>query len=73
MTTCCAICRCDRDLQSTIDPELIAKARDEDPESAEAEWSGGWRRDIAAFLSRRATSMLRLIMIDRWSCRRAMG
>ena len=37
----------------TIDPELIAKARDEDVESSEAEWSGGWRRDIAAFLSDR--------------------
>lgn len=35
----------------TIDPELIAKAREEDVESSEAEWSGGWRRDIAAFLS----------------------
>ena len=31
-----------------IDPAVIAKARDEDPEAAEAEWSGGWRRDIAA-------------------------
>ena len=35
----------------TIDPALIAKARAEDPEAAEAEWDGGFRRDIAAFLS----------------------
>lgn len=35
----------------TIDSALIAKARDEDPESSEAEWDGGWRRDISAFLS----------------------
>lgn len=35
----------------TIDPALIAKAREEDPESAEAEWGGGFRRDLAAFLS----------------------
>jgi hypothetical protein len=35
----------------TIDPALIAKAREEDPESAEAEWGGGFRRDISAFLS----------------------
>jgi hypothetical protein len=35
----------------TIDPALIAKARQEDPEAAEAEWGGGWRRDIAAFLN----------------------
>jgi hypothetical protein len=34
-----------------IDAELIDKAREQDPESAEAEWNGGWRRDIAAFLS----------------------
>jgi hypothetical protein len=34
-----------------IDPALIAKAREEDPESAEAEWDGGFRRDISAFLS----------------------
>jgi hypothetical protein len=37
----------------TIDPALIAKARQEDPEAAEAEWDGGFRRDIAAFLSDR--------------------
>ena len=37
----------------TIDPALIAKARAEDPEAAEAEWDGGFRRDIAAFLSDR--------------------
>ena len=37
----------------TIDPLLIAKAREQDPESAEAEWDGGFRRDIAAFLSDR--------------------
>lgn len=35
----------------TIDPALIAKAREQDPESAEAEWDGGFRRDLAAFLS----------------------
>ena len=35
----------------TIDLALIDKAREEDPESAEAEWDGGFRRDIAAFLS----------------------
>ena len=35
----------------TIDPALIAKAREEDPEAAEAEWDGGFRRDLAAFLS----------------------
>ena len=35
----------------TLDPALINKARDEDPEASEAEWGGGWRRDIAAFLS----------------------
>jgi hypothetical protein len=37
----------------TIDPALIAKARAQDPEAAEAEWDGGFRRDIAAFLSDR--------------------
>ena len=37
----------------TIDPALIAKAREQDPEAAEAEWDGGFRRDIAAFLSDR--------------------
>jgi hypothetical protein len=36
-----------------IDPALIAKAREQDPEAAEAEWDGGFRRDIAAFLSDR--------------------
>jgi hypothetical protein len=36
---------------TTINPELIAKAREEDAESAEAEWDGGFRREIAAFLS----------------------
>ena len=30
---------------------LINKAREEDPEAAEAEWDGGFRRDIAAFLT----------------------
>jgi hypothetical protein len=37
----------------TIDPALIAKAREQDPEAAEAEWGGGFRRDISAFLSER--------------------
>jgi hypothetical protein len=36
-----------------IDPALIAKAREQDPEAAEAEWGGGFRRDLAAFLSDR--------------------
>ena len=35
----------------TIDVAAIAKAREQDPESAAAEWDGGYRRDIAAFLS----------------------
>ena len=34
-----------------IDVAAIAKAREQDPESAAAEWDGGYRRDIAAFLS----------------------
>ena len=34
-----------------IDVAAIAKAREQDPESAAAEWDGGFRRDIAAFLS----------------------
>jgi hypothetical protein len=34
-----------------IDRAAIDKARGADPESAEAEWGGGFRRDIAAFLS----------------------
>jgi hypothetical protein len=35
----------------SIDHDAIAKAREQDPESAEAEWGGGYRRDIAAFLN----------------------
>jgi hypothetical protein len=35
----------------TIDLALIAQARAEDPGAAEAEWLGGFRRDLAAFLS----------------------
>lgn len=35
----------------TIDVAAIAKAREQDPESAAAEWDGGFRKDIAAFLS----------------------
>jgi hypothetical protein len=31
----------------TIDVALIAKAREQDPEAAAAEWDGGYRRDIA--------------------------
>jgi hypothetical protein len=34
-----------------IDRDAIAKARDEDPELAEAEWDGGFRRDVSTFLS----------------------
>src|SRR5262249_60545269 len=34
----------------TIGPARLAKAREQDPEAAEAEWDGGFRRDIAAFL-----------------------
>ena len=34
-----------------IDRDAIAKAREQDPEAAEAEWDGGFRRDIAAFLT----------------------
>ena len=34
----------------TIDAALINKAREQDPESSEAEWGGGFRRDLAAFL-----------------------
>ena len=50
-TTCCAISGPTEVFNPTIDPALIAKAREQDPESAEAEWDGGFRRDIAAFLS----------------------
>lgn len=34
-----------------IDPAAIAEARAQDPEAAEAEWGGGFRRDLSAFLS----------------------
>jgi hypothetical protein len=34
----------------SLDPKIIAKARADDPEAAEAEWGGGFRADIAAFL-----------------------
>ena len=35
---------------STLDPAMIERARAEDPEASEAEWLGGFRSDIAAFL-----------------------
>ena len=35
---------------STLDREMIARARANDPEAAESEWGGGFRADIAAFL-----------------------
>ena len=35
---------------STLDPAMIERARAEDPEASEAEWLGGFRQDIAAFL-----------------------
>jgi hypothetical protein len=34
----------------TLDPNMIARAKAADPETAESEWSGGFRSDIAAFL-----------------------
>ena len=34
----------------TLDQQMIAAAQQSDPEAAEAEWSGGFRSDIAAFL-----------------------
>ena len=51
MTTCCAISGPTEVFNPTDRPGAIAKAREQDPESAEAEWDGGFRRDIAAFLS----------------------
>jgi hypothetical protein len=46
-----AICGPTELFNKTIDAGLIARAREEDPESASAEWDGGFRRDIAAFLT----------------------
>jgi hypothetical protein len=35
---------------STLDSNMIARAKDSDPEAAESEWGGGFRTDITAFL-----------------------
>jgi hypothetical protein len=35
---------------STLDSNMIARAKDSDPEAAESEWGGGFRADITAFL-----------------------
>ena len=51
VTTCCASAGRPRFSTRRSTVALIAKAREQDPESAEAEWDGGFRRDIAAFLS----------------------
>lgn len=39
-----------RMMNPTLDKELIAKALEEDPEAARAEWLSEWRQDISAFL-----------------------
>jgi hypothetical protein len=38
-------------MNPTLDKKLIAKAIEEDPEAARAEWLSEWRNDINAFLS----------------------
>ena len=35
---------------NTLDPSIIARARESDREASEAEWLGGFRSDIASFL-----------------------
>ena len=56
----------------TIDPALINKARDEDPESARPNGLAAGDGTLLRFCLTR-TLMLRLIMTGRWSCRRVMG
>jgi hypothetical protein len=40
-----------RTFNGTLDPAVIERAKASDPEAGESEWEGGFRSDIAAFLS----------------------